>query len=109
MAHANTPADFSSSNDINMPMVWITGILGTMVVAIIVLFSLAAFQFVMQKEHERKVLDKPNAVDTVIAEQVAPIASTLGAAMAQTAAAYAAEAPVPAQLPEHDAHHGHAH
>lgn len=107
MSHAATTNDgFSSSADINMPVLWITGILGTLVVAIIVLFSMAAFQLVMQKEHERKVLDKPNVVNAVIAEQSAPIAETLEAAMVKTAAAYVAEAPVPVQLPEHA---GHAH
>ena len=83
----------------------------SLVVAVIVLFSLGAFPAVMNKEYDKKVLSKPNAVDTVKAEQAAVIESTIGPAMEQVAAGYAAEAPaVPVQLPAHDhSHHGHAH
>jgi len=114
MAHGTTPANYSSSSDIDTTMLWTTGVLGTLVVAVIVLFSLAAFQAVMNIEHDKKVLSQPNVVDTLKAEQKAVIADTIGPAMETVAAGYAAEAPAkPVQLPaaghaDHD-HHGLGH
>lgn len=119
-SHAERQADLdpmdrtSSSRDLNMTLVWLTGIVGSLIIVTIVLASQAAFQYALTLEHRKKVVDIPNSVNATIDAQEAQIAETIAPAMEEVAAAYASAAPAPLPDPpapaeNHSADHGADH